>query len=126
MTREDRRTTAEWVTFAASSAVLLVVVALIALQMLGTDDPPAPVATTKSIREVAGAFHVDVSVRNDGDDTAANVQISADLTVGGNVSTGDQTIDFLAGAEVADIVFVFDDDPREGELVVVVTGYAAP
>jgi uncharacterized protein (TIGR02588 family) len=126
MSEERGRTTPEWVTFAVSSALLLVVVVLLAVQVPGDDSPPAPVATVAQVREVDGRFHVDVVLENTGDATAMNAQVTAELDVGGRRTTGDQTVDFLAGGEEEDLVFVFDDDPAGGALTVAVTGYARP
>lgn len=120
------RTAPEWLTLFGSVALLLVVVVLIALQIPGSDDPPAPTAEVVEIRSVEGSFHVDVVVGNGGDRTAANVQVSAELTIGDETLSGDQTIDFLSGGEDAELTFVFAADPGTGELQARVTGYAAP
>jgi uncharacterized protein (TIGR02588 family) len=120
------RTAAEWLTFAAACLVLLAVLALIAFQVPGSDQPAAPHAQVASVRGVGSRFHVEVDVRNDGDDTAANVQVTAELVIGPETMAGDQTIDFLAGGEEEHLVFVFADDPAGGELTVEVTGFADP
>jgi uncharacterized protein (TIGR02588 family) len=123
------RSPAEWVTFGVCSLVLAAVVALIAVQVRGPNEPPAPsAAVTSSPRQVGDSFQVEVTVTNDGDATAANVQVSAELVPagGGAPTTGDQTIDFLAGHEEDDLVFVFPDDPSGGELTVGVTSFAVP
>ena len=126
MSRSRRRSVAEWVTLAASTAVLLVVVALLVVQIGQGDDPAAPVVVVQDVDEVGDQFHVHVVVTNDGDRTAANVQVVAELDVGGDVVSGDQSIDFLAGGEEADLVFVFGEDPAQGALSVAVTGYVVP
>lgn len=127
MSRDGGRSAAEWTTFAASCLVLLVVVGLIVAQMFGTSTPPAPVAEIRApYREEAGGVHVDVRVINRGDETAANVQITATLEIAGETSTADQTIDFLAGHATQHLVFVFADDPADGTLTVAVTGYSLP
>lgn len=126
MSRPRERTVAEWATLAASTVVLLVVVALLVVQMLSGDGPAAPVAVVQEVTEVGEQFHVHVAVTNDGDRTAANVQVVAELDVGGQVVTGDQSIDFLSGGEDTDLVFVFGDDPSQGSLTVQVTGYEVP
>lgn len=126
MSRRHQRSVAEWITLAASTAVLLVVVALLVVQIGQGDEPAAPVAVVHDVREVGGQFHVDVGVTNEGDRTAANVQVVAELDVDGHVISGDQTIDFLAGGEDSDLVFVFGDDPSRGSLTVAVTGYEVP
>lgn len=127
MSRDRGRSTAEWTTFAASCVVLLVVVGLIVGQMVGTSTPPAPVAEIRTpYRVEAGAFHVDVEVTNRGDETAANVQVTATLEIDGEETTADQTIDFLAGHATQQLVFVFADDPGDGTLTVSVNGYSLP
>ncbi len=127
MSRDRGRSTAEWTTFAASCVVLLVVVGLIVGQMASTSTPPAPVAEIRTpYRVEAGAFHVDVEVTNRGDETAANVQVTATLEIDGEETNADQTIDFLAGHATQHLVFVFADDPGDGTLRVLVNGYSIP
>jgi uncharacterized protein (TIGR02588 family) len=46
--------------------------------------------------------------------------------VDGEETAADQTIDFLAGGAEQDLVFVFEDDPADGELTIEVTSFAAP
>jgi uncharacterized protein (TIGR02588 family) len=121
------RTTAEWVTFAISCAVLLVVAGLVALEMAGSDAPPAPSAAQAGpVRSSDDHFFVPVKVVNDGDVTAANVQVTADLVIGDQTYSGDQTIDFLGGGEAAELAFAFDQDPTQGELDIRVSSYAVP
>ncbi|HEY5876969.1 MAG TPA: TIGR02588 family protein [Ilumatobacteraceae bacterium] len=122
-----QRTTAEWVTFAISCAVLLVVVGLVVLEMAASNDPPAPTATQAGpVRASDNHFFVPVEVVNDGDATAANVQVTAELVIGTQSYSGDQTIDFLGGGERAELAFSFDQDPAQGELDIRVSSYAVP
>jgi uncharacterized protein (TIGR02588 family) len=126
VSERDPRTAAEWTAFACSSVVLAVLVVLIALQ-IGNDRPAAPVATlVGGARAVGDLHHVDVRLTNDGDDTAANVQVSAELVIDGEATTADQTVDFLAGGEDEELVFVFEDDPANGELTISVASFAEP
>jgi uncharacterized protein (TIGR02588 family) len=127
VSEQDGRTAAERVTFAVSCAVLLVVVALVVVQLVGEHDPAAPEAhRVGPVRVVGGQHFVDVAVTNGGDATAANVQVTASLVIDGESTEGDQSIDFLAGGETEDLVFVFDDAPSDGELTVAVSGYGVP
>jgi uncharacterized protein (TIGR02588 family) len=71
-------------------------------------------------------WFVEVSVENRGGATAADVQVVAELTTGGETTTADQMIDFLAAEETEDIVFVFGSDPATGELTVRVGSFTAP
>ena len=122
-----QRTTAEWVTFAISCAVLLVVVGLVVLDMVGSNDPPAPTASLAGpVRTSGNHFFVPVEVVNDGDATAANVQVTAELVIGAQSYSGDQTIDFLGGGERTELAFSFDEDPAQGELSIRVSSYAVP
>jgi uncharacterized protein (TIGR02588 family) len=120
------RTLPEWATLCGAVAVLLVVVVLIAMQIPGGEAPAAPTAELADVRRVGGSFHVDVVVENGGDRTAADVQVSAELTVGDETFNGDQLIDFLSGGEDVALTFVFGEDPANGELRARVTGYRAP
>ena len=113
-------------TFSVSLAVLTAIVVLIALQIPGPDVVPKPKARVQGVREVDRQFHVDVVVANNGDRTAANVQVSATLDIRGRSFASDQTVDFLAGSEAVELVFIFKDDPAKGQLTVDVTGYARP
>ncbi len=127
MTKPTGRTRAEWVSFGAASFVLLVVVGLIVSQMTGTREPPEPIATRSGpMRETAGRFSVPVEVANRGDITAADVQVTAELTIDGTITRADQVIALLAGGEKESLVFVFDENPDDGEVVIGVGGYAIP
>ena len=128
-TSEERRRPAkpaEWVTFGVAACVVLAVVGLILVQVPGDQQPPAPVVRVGEAVERAGGFVVPVDVTNDGDETAQNVQVTATLTVDDGEATSDQVIDFLAGGEEERLEFVFEDDPADGELEVVVGGYSLP
>jgi uncharacterized protein (TIGR02588 family) len=120
------RTVAEWTTFVVSSAVLALVVVLIVVQAMAATDPAAPSARIGSVVPLGDRSGVHVTVRNDGDETAANVQVSAELVVDGETETGDLSVDFLAGGDEQELVFVFDGQPGDGELTVEVTGFEDP
>lgn len=127
MSARPSRTAAEWTTLVVSCSVLLLVGVLVGAQSRTQRTPPAPVAeVVGEPRAVGAAHHVDVRVVNRGDETAANVQVTVELVIDDETITADQTLDFLAGDEESDLVFVFEDDPREGDLSVSVTGFALP
>lgn len=121
------RTPAEWVTFAVSTLVLLVVVALIVAQATEADSPALPrVLSTGPVERRGDRFLVPVEIRNDGGATAEAVQVVAELTAGEDVVDADQTVEFLAQGEKAKVVFVFDRDPATGQLEVRVSSYTVP
>lgn len=127
MSEKTGRSAAEWTTFAVSSLLILALLALIASQSYQSDAPPAPEAhVSGEVKERAGQFLVPVTVTNTGDEAAEAVQVLVTLEIDGEVTEGDQTVDFLSGDDEAELVFVFDEDPADGELTVQVTGFAIP
>ena len=126
--REQRppRTTAEWVTFAVSVAVLLVVIGAILVEARRGDDPAEPVAVIGATTRRGSQYQVEVTVENRGDAAAASVQVTASLAHDGETTESDQTIDFLAGDDQEELVFVFEDNPDQGELSVEVASFSVP
>ncbi len=126
MSTRRQRSSPEWATFAACCLVLLVLVGMIVVQLRTPERPAAPVATISVAQPDGGRYRVEAVVRNEGDVTAANVQVVAELTIEEKAATGDQTIDFLSGGEEQEVVFYFRDDPGRGELTVEVAGFTVP
>jgi uncharacterized protein (TIGR02588 family) len=121
------RSRAEWITFGVAFSILAFVVTLIVVQAVGSKSPPTPVASVVGIpRESDGRFFVSIAVTNLGDKTAQNVQVVSELRIDGSSATGEQSIDFLAGHQIVDLVFVFDQDPALGELSVSVAAFTLP
>ncbi|MDY7015714.1 MAG: TIGR02588 family protein [Cyanobacteriota bacterium] len=123
------RSPAEWVSFGISSAILATLVSLVVYSWITTEDRPPvlSVQTVPEIRQADGQFYVSFTIANTGGDTADAVEVTAQLRVKGKVEEeGSQTIDFLSGGEVESGAFVFSRDPRQGKLVVRVTGYKLP
>lgn len=121
------RTVAEWVTFAVSVVILLVLVGLIAVEAGEPDRPALPrVVETGPVERHGEAFVVPVKVRNEGGATAETVQVVAELTIGEEVLEADQSVEFLARDETAEVAFVFAEDPAGGTLDVRVTGFTVP
>lgn len=126
---DHQRTTAEWVTVAIASAILLVIVGLIVYDWIATPAAP-PILTVQQngdVREAGGQFYVPFTVENTGGDTAEAVQIVAELRVDGEViEDGEQQIDFLAGSAQQAGEFIFSRDPASGELSIRVASYKQP
>lgn len=125
--RVPARSRAEWVTFAVASAVLAVVIgAIVSLWASGPPDPPTFETRTVSVRQADGRFHVRTVVENTGDETAQSVEVSAELTAGGEPpQEAEQTIDFLSGGEEEEVEFIFTTDPGEGDLEILVRSFTA-
>ncbi len=111
--------------FALSSAVILAVVALLVAQWAASG-PSAFRATPKAVRHLQGRYQLPVTVENVGEDPAAAVTVTAELELAGEVTEAEQTLDFLAPDEEATVTFVFDRDPRSGQLSVSVSGFREP
>ena len=106
--RSPPRGPAEWVTLGCACLVLVALVTLILSQVSADDDPASPVARIDGpIRQQDGMFFVPVVVENIGGATATEVQVQAELEIGGTTTTADQTIDFLPGGDDVDLEFVF-------------------
>lgn len=122
----EGRTAAEWTSLAICSAVLVAVVTLLVSELLGPSAPALPVARVATVRREGPISVVEVDVRNAGDETAADVQVGASLTIGEDVEEADVVVPFLGGGESTGVVFTFTGDPADGELEVDVTGFVVP
>ncbi len=121
------RTRPEWVTFGISVLILAVVVGLLVVRAFHTDAAAAPIADRPgAVKEINGQYFVPVEIVNRGDLAAAQVQVVAELTIGGNTISSDQVVDFLGGGETQGLTFVFADDPAEGDVTITVAGFAEP
>ncbi len=127
--QQQGRTLAEWVTFGIATALLLGVGGLVLYLWFGVPQTP-PVITisqTGDTREVAGQYYVPFTVRNTGGGTADAVKVHAELRIGDQVvEESEQQFDFLSGGETEEGAFVFDQDPRSGELKMGVDSYKLP
>jgi uncharacterized protein (TIGR02588 family) len=124
--KRDQRSTAEWVTFAVSVLVLLLVAGAIIVEARRHHDEAQPVAVVGATQRVGDGYHVAVTLKNKGDKAASAVQVTASLELGGETTESDQTVDFLAGGDTEDLVFVFGDDPETGKLDVAVGSFTVP
>lgn len=123
------RTSAEWISFGVASALIAALAGLLVWDMIVNTraDPPAFRVETDTPRTERGAHYVDVTVENVGDEAAENVQVMAELSMGDTVAAeSDQVIDILSGGASTDLTFVFESDPRAGELIVRVSGHEVP
>ena len=120
---------AEWVTFAIACSILATIVGLVIYSWLTKKQEPPIISVTRNtaIREQKGQFYVPFEVANTGGETAESVQIIAELRVKGEVvESGDLQIDFLSSGETEAGAFIFNRDPRQGELIVRSSSYLLP
>jgi uncharacterized protein (TIGR02588 family) len=120
---------AESITFAIASFLVLVLVGLVLFLWFSQDDQPPilSVRTQAVVERIQGQYYVPFTTVNVGGSTAESVQVLGELILNGQVTeTGEQQIDFLSGGEEQQGAFVFSQDPRRGELSIRVASYKLP
>lgn len=123
------RSTAEWLTFAVSLALVAAVFGVIlASWATGPSGPPVLRAERSGPVEYDGrAYRVPFAVRNEGGGAATDVQVTAELTIDGTLEgEGEQTFMFLSGGERASGEFLFTADPARGTVTIEVASYSHP
>lgn len=127
--KRPSRSLAEWITFAASSLLLSAIAGLVVYDWATRKDTPPVLAVNQQeeIRETDGQYYIPFQVVNTGGTTAESVQVIAELRVNGTVrEQGDLQIDFLSEGEAEQGAFIFQQNPRQGELVLRVGSYKEP
>lgn len=128
--QQQKRTIAEWVTFCIASSILVGVVGLVSFTWIKqpSQKPPLLVVTNNQpLRKVNGQYYIPFEVVNKGGETAASVQVIAELRLNGKVEeTGQQQIEFLSRKEKETGAFIFSKNPEEGELILRVASYKSP
>jgi len=124
--RRPERSTAERVSFAISSAVVLVVaVAVVALGIRDSRPPDLTASLVGQPRTSGSQTYVSIEVRNDGTEAAEEVQVVAEKVEGGEpMPVGEQVVSFLAGGHSVTVVLVLDSADITG-LTVRVDSYTA-
>lgn len=110
----------QWVMAGVGAAVTLGAVAIVVWEAVQPPSPPALSARIVAVQSTAAGQVATIRVQNDGDDTAAAVDIEGVL--------GDQTatasLDYVPGHGHARAYLRFDADPRRA--AVAVKGWSAP
>jgi uncharacterized protein (TIGR02588 family) len=123
---EKARSLAEWVTLVCSVAILAGMFLVVTyLYVVGNGDP-IKISTNARLDQVRvsdEAFYVPVDVFNEGDTTAGNVQIQAELTIGDETESSEFSLPTLAANDTETGIIAFSRDPREGEFTVRVASY---
>ena len=127
--QQQKRTPAEWATFAIACSILSILIGLVLYNWLTKKQEPPIISVTRNtpIRETQGQFYVPFTVTNTGGETAESVQIIAELRVNGEVlESGDQQIDFLSSGDTQEGAFIFSRNPSQGQLIVRSSSYKLP
>ncbi len=125
----QKRTFAEWATFAIACFILFTLTGLVLYNWVTKKQEPPVISVTRNtpIRETQGQFYVPFTVANTGGETAKSVQIIAELRVNGEVvESGYQQIDFLSSGETEEGAFIFSRNPSQAELIVRSSSYKLP
>ncbi|NJL80580.1 MAG: TIGR02588 family protein [Richelia sp. RM2_1_2] len=126
----QKRTIAEWVTFSVASSILIGVVGLVSFTWIvqSPQQPPILVITNNQpLRRINGQYYIPFEIVNQGGETAASVQVIAELRINGKVEeTGEQQIQFLSKSEKEMGAFIFTQNPEKGELILRVASYKSP
>ena len=118
----------EWIVGAIGAGAFLVLVgAAIWSAATSTNAPPAIAIRIERIIETPRGYAVEIEATNEGDITAAGLTFKATLTRNGAiVEEHALEFDYLARHSARRGGFLFEDDPRLGELKVSADGYTDP
>jgi uncharacterized protein (TIGR02588 family) len=124
---EDDTPLLEWV-FGVIGLVLFVGALVVTiLNGMRPSVPPTIVVAMQASEASGGKFRVAFNVVNQGDETAARVQLSATLSEGGNVlETHAVEIDFLPPHASRNASVLFRRDPADLELAIEPVSYQSP
>ena len=118
----------EWIAASVGACLLVGTLATLVYDTVSTTaSPPDLHVEVITVATTSAGYRVDVRVRNAGTQTAAEVQVRAEVSVDGSaVETADAVIDYVAGGASATAGLLFAKDPRAGDLSVRAVGYRAP
>lgn len=124
----QKRTTAEWVVFGVATGIIAVIAGSIGwLWLQPYDSAHVAVQQIGEPRVEGQQTYVAAEVTNEGDETAENVQVRAEMKVDDEVvAEGEQVIDFLSGDETEELAFVFDEMPPNAQVELTVASFKVP
>lgn len=112
----------------AASAILVVsAIGVLAWQGARDRRPPALEARVDSVAVRGEVHHLHLTVRNDGDRSAAAVQLRARLLHDDVVvAESEVVLDWVPGRSAVEATFVFDEDPRALDVEAGIVGFTEP
>jgi len=118
----------EWAVGALGFFLMLALLAYFLIQAIGAaPTPPNIVVNVDSIASRTAGFVAELSARNLGERTAAQIVIEGELVVNGaEVERRGIVLDYLPEQSVRRAALVFRHDPRLGELRVRAVSYREP
>lgn len=124
--REPSTPRIEWIAGGVGALILAAMLAVLVMTGLSGDQPPSVTARIEGVQTTANGHVVEFSVRNDGEVTAADVEIVAELRSGAYVEERRARFDYLPPRSERRGGFFFESDPRQGELSLRAEGYNKP
>ena len=123
-----RKNLFEWTVFAGSAVLLAALVAALCVEAIRESGRPPALRVAADAPERAGdSFRVPITVRNEGDETAAMVEVEVVLERGGQeVERAELTFDFVPVGSSREGWAAFGTDPRCCRLVARVTAFQKP
>lgn len=114
------RTPVEWITLGVAFLLLATVVGIVVwLLFTGSSEPARFTIERGATRIEEQLFYLPITVTNDGDETASQVQLAGTLVVNDQEETADTTFDFVPGHSQAEAVLIFSADPGAADVRVV-------
>jgi uncharacterized protein (TIGR02588 family) len=116
----------EWITGGIGALIFCVLLAGLISTGMSTDAPPSISVSTESVDAVENGYVLQFTARNDGDVTAADVEIAATLRTAGAAEVRRAHFDYLPPHSERRGGVFFESDPRQGELALRAEGYNDP
>ena len=117
----------EWIVFAASLAVIAVIVGFLVHAALTLEDaPPRIEVFLGEARKERDLYVVPVVVENQGVRAAAGIRVEVLLTRNGSVQRAGFDLSYSPGKSLRRGMVSFTDDPRDGTLEARVQGFELP
>ncbi len=118
----------EWVVASVSVVIVAAMIGFLLFQTFAKiDADPDPQAVVKGVTRVSDGYRMEISARNRGGATAANVKFRAELRSQGRiVESADVTFSYLPSHSKRQGAVIFANDPAGHSVVLQVESYTAP
>ncbi|MBP8252806.1 MAG: hypothetical protein KAX40_10610 [Herpetosiphon sp.] len=114
------RTTAEWVSLVIAIVLVVGIVGTIGwLWATDANDPPQFSIEKGETRQANNVYYLDLTVKNDGDQTASEVTLEGTIVLDGEPETAQTTFDFFPGHSEREATLIFSQDPQDADLRVI-------
>lgn len=127
---EQGRSPAEWASLVISTTVVAGLIGIIVFLYVSGGANEAIIEVRpelNQVRQEAGSYYLPVTIANVGDVTAEDVMVEVTMTgANGQEEVSEATISFLAGRASEDVIVVFNEDPRDGEVTAEVISFLSP